>query len=87
MALEQYTLTFSKSMADRPILANLSKHYNFTTVLRKAQLSDSAGWVQVSFAGDRDEIQRALTELITQGVLVNPVHLNALSAEDSSPMP
>ena len=87
MAVEQYTFTFSKSMADRPILANLSKKYNLTTVLRKAQLSDSAGWVQVSLQGDREEIQRALSELMTLGVLVNPVHLNVMSGGDSNPLP
>lgn len=87
MAVEQYTLTFSKSMADRPILANLSKKFNLTTVLRKAQLSDNAGWVQISLQGDREEIQRALSELVTLGVLVSPIHLNTLSGADSNPMP
>jgi hypothetical protein len=87
MAVEQYTLTFSKSMADRPILADLGKKYNLTTVLRKAQLSDSAGWVQISLQGDREEIQRALSDLMTQGVLVSPVHLSPLSGEDSNPLP
>jgi hypothetical protein len=74
-------------MADRPILANLSKKYNFTTVLRKAQLSDSAGWVQVSLQGDREEIQRAVSELVTLGVSVSPVHLNVMTCSDSNPLP
>ncbi|MDR3710027.1 MAG: NIL domain-containing protein [Capsulimonadaceae bacterium] len=87
MAVEQYNLTFNSAMEDRPILANLTKKYNLSTVLRKAQLSESAGWVQVAFHGDRDEIQRALTDLMTQGVMVTPVHLNTLSGEDTNPLP
>ncbi len=87
MAVEQYTLTFNKAMADRPILTNLGKKYNLSAVLQKAQLSESAGWVQISLQGDKEEIQRALTDLMTQGVLVNPIHLQALSTSDSNPMP
>ena len=87
MAVEQYNLTFTTAMSDRPILASLNKKYNLTMVLQKAQLSESAGWVQVAFHGDREEIQRALADLMTQGVLVNPVHLRVLSGTDTNPLP
>ena len=87
MAVEQYTLTFNQAMADRPILSGLSKKYNLTIVLKKAQLSESAGWVQISLQGDREEIQRALTDVMGQGVLVNPIHLHALAGESTNPLP
>ena len=87
MAVEAYTLTFTKEMADRPVIATISKKYDVTFVLQKAQLSDSAGWVQVALHGDEEEIQRAVADLITQGVMVGPTHLQALSSADVNPLP
>jgi ABC-type methionine transport system ATPase subunit len=86
MAIESYNLTFTKDMADRPVLFNLSKKFNLTCNLRKAQLSEGAGWVQLSLSGERDEIQRAIAELLGQGVMVAPLNVNSLTS-DHNPMP
>jgi hypothetical protein len=86
MAIETYNLTFTKDLADRPVLQNIGKRYALTCNLKKAQLSDGAGWVQVALSGDMDEIQRAVADLMTQGVLVSPPHLNVLTT-DVNPMP
>lgn len=87
MAVETYILTFTKDMADRPVIATIAKKYNVTPVLQKAQLSDTAGWVQIALHGDTAEIQRALADLLTQGVMVGPPHLMALSGPDVNPLP
>ena len=87
MAVETYILTFTKEMADRPVIATISKKYNVTPVLQKAQLSETAGWVQIALHGDTAEIQRALADLLTQGVMVGPPHLQALSGPDVNPLP
>ena len=87
MAIEQYTITFTGNMADRPIIANLSKNYKIIPILQKAQISESAGWVQVALHGERDEIQRAIADLMTLGVMVSPIHLNSLNTGDVNPMP
>lgn len=86
MAIETYNLTFTKDLADRPVLYNIGKNYELICNLRKAQLSDGAGWVQVALSGDMGEIQRAVADLMTQGILVTPTHLNALTS-DVNPMP
>ena len=81
MAIETYNLTFTKDLVDRPVLQNLGKKFALTCNLKKAQLSEGAGWVQVALSGEMDEIQRAVADLMTQGVLVNPTHLNALTTD------
>jgi hypothetical protein len=86
MAAATYNLTFSQEMADRPLLHNLSKSYELVLTLKRAQLSESAGWVQVTLTGDMDEIQRAVADLSTQGILVSPLNVKALTT-DSNPMP
>ena len=72
MAVERYTLTFNTLMRNQPILYNLGRKYRLIVTLEKANLSDEAGWVQVAFNGDADEIQRAIADLNTMGVFVTP---------------
>ena len=79
MALERYTLTFSALMHNQPILYNLGRKYRLVVTLEKANLSDEAGWVQVSFNGDPDEIQRAVADLNTMGVFITPIELALIS--------
>jgi hypothetical protein len=41
-------------------------------VIEKANVSEEAGWIQIAFNGDVDEIQRAIADLNTFGVVVTP---------------
>ena len=71
MAVERYNLTFNKLMANQPIVYNLGKKYRLVTTIEKANLSEEAGWMQVALNGDADEIQRAIADLNTIGVVVD----------------
>jgi hypothetical protein len=86
MAIERFNLTFTREMSDRPILYTLGANYRLVTILERAQLSESAGWVQVALHGESDEIQRAVADLTTQGVMITPVHLMPLT-NDNNPLP
>ncbi len=79
MAVERYNLTFNTQMSNQPILYNLGRKYRLVITLEKANLSDDAGWVQVAFNGDPDEIQRAMADLNTMGVFITPVELAPIS--------
>jgi hypothetical protein len=54
--------------------------------LKKAQLSESAGWVQVTLQGEPEEIQQAVADLTTQGVFITPSNVEPL-VNTSNPMP
>jgi hypothetical protein len=86
MAVETYNLTLSAQMADKPLLQNLSKGYDLVCTIKKAQLSESAGWLQLALSGDLDEIQRAIADLMAQGVLVTPPHVRPLT-DDNNALP
>ena len=79
MAVERYTLTFNTLMRNQPILYNLGRKYRLIVTLEKANLSEDAGWVQVAFSGDNDEIQRAVADLNTMGIFVTPIELAPIS--------
>jgi hypothetical protein len=75
MAVERYNLTFSKQMANQPIIYNLGKKYNLVTVIERANVSEEAGWIQIAFNGDVDEISRAVADLNGTGVFITPLEL------------
>ena len=86
MAVQTLNLTFTNEMANRPIIHNIGKNYALTVTLKKAQLSESAGWVQIVLQGEPEEIQQAVADLTTQGVFITPTHLEPL-VNTSNPMP
>ena len=75
MPVERFNLTFSKQMSTQPIIYNLGKKYRLVTILERANISEEAGWVQIAFNGDHDEIQRAIADLNTMGVYITPTEL------------
>ena len=79
MAVERFNLTFNKLMSSQPIVYNLGKKYRLVTVIEKANVSEEAGWMQIAFNGDPDEVQRAVADLNTLGVVVTPVGFATLS--------
>ena len=82
MAIERYNLTFTRDMADRPVVYSLGANYDLVPVIERAQLSENAGWMQIALNGEKDEIQRALADLMTKGVLVTPIHLSRAGISD-----
>jgi hypothetical protein len=68
VAEEVYNLTFHKDMFHRPILHTLGKRFRVTINIRRAMLSEEAGWAEVMLSGPDEEIGRAIADLHTTGV-------------------
>lgn len=79
MAIERLNLAFNSLMSDKPILYELGKRFDIIVNIEKANLSNEAGWIQVTLNGDVDEIQRAVAYLNTLGVFVSPVELAVIA--------
>ena len=79
MAVERFNLTFNTLMSNQPIIYNLGQKFRLVTVIERANVSEEAGWMQVAFNGDGDEIQRAIADLNTIGVVVTPTDIDALT--------
>lgn len=84
MAIERYNLTFTRDMAGKPIVHSIGAKYDLVPIIERAQLSENAGWMQIALNGEKDEIQRALTDIMAQGVLVTPIHLAAITTPDNA---
>lgn len=84
MAVQRFKLTFTQSMAENPIVHMLGTNYNLVPTIERAQLSDNAGWMQIALNGDKDEIQRAVADLLTRGIFVTPLHLQPITTPDNA---
>jgi hypothetical protein len=84
MAIERYNLTFTRDMAGKPIVYSIGAKYDLVPVIERAQLSENAGWMRIALNGEKDEIQRALTDIMAQGVLVTPIHLATITTPDNA---
>lgn len=65
-----YRLTFTREMYNVPILQTVGKRFRLVMNIRRAMLSEEAGWAEVSFAGPTEEIGRAIADLQTTGISV-----------------
>jgi molybdopterin synthase sulfur carrier subunit len=65
---ETYSLTFNREMYGVPVLYNVGKRFRVTVTIRRAMLSEDAGWAEVELSGTIEEIGRAIAYLQTTGV-------------------
>lgn len=79
MAVERLNLTFNAEMQNKPILHEIGKRYDLIVNIERANVSEGAGWVQVTLTGETEEIQRAIAYLNTLGVFVTPIELAMMS--------
>jgi ABC-type methionine transport system ATPase subunit len=82
-----YRLTFTREMANAPILQKIGKQFRLTLVIRRAMLSEAAGWAEVALTGTIEEIGRAIAELQTTGVSVTgPLATEEVVEPDDEPV-
>ncbi|MFA4029822.1 MAG: hypothetical protein GDYSWBUE_001131 [Candidatus Fervidibacterota bacterium] len=73
MAVHRYHLTFPKELVTEPIIYYLGKEFNVITNIRRANVDQDGGWVDLEIEGDEEEIERAVESLKRKGVGVDPI--------------
>jgi ABC-type methionine transport system ATPase subunit len=73
MAKRQVMFTFPEELVKEPIIYNLSHQFDIVTSIRRADVSESKGWVVLELEGEEEEIQRGITWMTSKGVRVDPV--------------
>ena len=62
--------TRTSEQVKAPILHRLAKDFSVVTNIRRAQVSDDYGYVEVDIEGSLEEVQRAISWLHTTGLHV-----------------
>jgi ABC-type methionine transport system ATPase subunit len=66
--------TFVEELIKEPVIWKLGREFDIVTNIRRADVTDSRGWVVLELDGEREEIERGLEWVREQGVRVDPVY-------------
>ena len=73
MAVIKARLTFPNELVTEPVIYNLGRKYKIITNIRRANITQNAGWVILEINGDQDEIEKAIEYMESMKVKVEPV--------------
>ncbi len=64
-------ITAGKDHVDQPWIWTIAREFNVRVNIKKANIDDDYGWVQIELTGPIEEIQRATAWLMTTGMHVD----------------
>jgi hypothetical protein len=73
MARRQVTFTFPDELIREPIIYNLGHQFKVVTNIRRADVSESKGWVVLELEGEEKDIEQGIVWVTSKGVRVDPV--------------
>jgi hypothetical protein len=71
-------LRFQEEKIPEPILYEIGHEYKVIPSIRRADVRETTGWMDVEFTGEADEIDRAIEGLRQKGCIVDPIELNVV---------
>jgi len=78
MAHLRFHVRFHEAIVKEPIIYQIGREYNVVTNVRRADVRETTGWVDVELSGDAAEIECAVAGLRTKGCIVDPIELNVV---------
>ncbi|MFC1998960.1 NIL domain-containing protein [Chloroflexota bacterium] len=80
MAKKQVLFTFPQKLIKEPVIYDLGIKFNVVTNIRRADVSESKGWVVLELEGDEAKIDEGIEWVSSKGVRVDPVMGNIVEA-------
>lgn len=78
MASLKVHITFPEGKIREPIIYEIGRDYQVVTNIRKADVTEKTGWVDLELSGDPKEIERAVQDLKKKGVIIDPIEKNII---------
>jgi len=78
MASLKVRITFPEEHIKDPVIYQIGKEYKVVTNIRRADVTEKTGWVDLELIGDAKEVERAVAGLKTKGVKVDPIERNII---------
>lgn len=76
MVKRRVIFTFNEEAATEPTLYSLGQQFNIITNIRRANMSEDGGWIEVELEGEEEQIGEGLDWVISKGVRVDPAGSN-----------
>jgi len=80
MAKKQVLFTFPQKLITEPVIYDLGIKFNVVTNIRRADVSESKGWVVLELEGEEVKIDEGIEWVRSKGVRVDPVMGNIVEA-------
>ncbi len=74
----RFHIRFPENKIREPIIYQIGHEYKVVTSIRRADVRETTGWMDVEFSGDTAEIERAIDGLRKKGCVVDPIELNVV---------
>jgi L-aspartate semialdehyde sulfurtransferase ferredoxin len=78
MAHLRFHVRFPEDKVKEPIIYQIGREYNIVTNVRRADVRETTGWVDVEISGETAEIERAIGGLRKKGCVVDSIELNVV---------
>jgi ABC-type methionine transport system ATPase subunit len=69
---------FPEDKIKEPVIYQIGHEYKVVTNVRRADVRETTGWMDLELTGESTEIERAIVGLRTKGVVVDPIELNVV---------
>jgi len=73
-------LDYPNELVTEPVLSNVIKKYDISVNLRRASITKGFGYVQMQIEGEEPEVKKALADLTSKGIDVNPIEKDVLES-------
>ncbi len=70
MARTTVRLTFPADLIKDPVIYQMGKNYAVVTSIRRADVAEGSGWVELDLDGEPSELERALDYCRSRGITV-----------------
>jgi ABC-type methionine transport system ATPase subunit len=71
-------IRFPEDKIKEPIIYQIGHEFKVVTNVRRADVRETTGWMDLELTGDSREIDRAIAGLRKKGVMVDPIELNVV---------
>ncbi len=78
MAYLRVHVTFPTEKIKEPVIYQIGHEYKVITNVRRADVTDKTGWIDLELTGEVGEIERAVEGMRNKGVGVDPIERNVI---------
>jgi len=78
MASFKIRISFPEEKIKEPIIYKIGHEFKVVTNIRRADVREKTGWVELELNGDPAEIEKAVASLKAKGVKVEPIERNII---------
>jgi len=74
----KFHIRFPEDKIKEPVVYQIGHEFKVVTNVRRADVRETTGWMDLELLGDSTEIERAIAGLRKKGVIVDPIELNVV---------